>query len=94
MNIASINNDEQRFDLKLDCTSCSVMFPNYKLFYTFRKNKPGTKWVVLALDTDMIFLPNNIVYFCQTNAAAVFPQISEVYELCTTKSFENMFCNP
>ncbi|NSL52777.1 DUF4433 domain-containing protein [Bacillus sp. P2(2020)] len=94
MKIPSVHNDEQRFDSKLDCTSCSISFPNYKLFYTFREYKfPGSSWVVIVLDKDVLFSPLNITYFCQTNAAGVFPRISSAKELCTATAFENMFCN-
>ena len=94
MKIPSVHNDEQRIDSKLDCTSCSISFPNYKLFYTFREYKfPESSWVVIVLDKDVLFSPSNITYFCQTNAAGVFPRISSAKELCTATAFENMFCN-
>ncbi len=94
MKIPSVRNDEQRIDSKLDCTSCSITFPNYKLFYTFREYKfPGSSWVVIVLDKDVLFSPSNITYYCQTNAAGVFPRISSAKELCTATAFENMFCN-
>lgn len=94
MGITSIRNDEQRIDSKLDCTSCSIGFPNYKLFYTFRGSKfPGSSWVVIVLDKDVLFSPSNITYYCQTNAAGVFPRISSAKELCTATAFENMFCD-
>ena len=94
MKIPSIHNDEQRIDMKLDCTSCSVGFPNYKLFYTFREYKyPGTRWVIIVLDKDVLFSPTNIAYYCHTNAAGIFPRISSAKELCTANAFENMFCD-
>lgn len=94
MNIPSVRNDEQRIDSKLDCTSCSIVFPNYKLFYKFREYKfPGSSWVVIVLDKDILFSPSNISYYCQTNAAGVFPRISSAKELCMATAFENMFCD-
>ena len=94
MKIPSVHNDEQRIDSKLDCTSCSISFPNYKLFYTFREYKfPESSWVVIVLDKDVLFSPSNITYYCQTNAAGVFPRISSAKELCTATAFENMFCD-
>ena len=94
MKIPSVRNDEQRIDSKLDCTSCSIAFPNYKLFYTFREYKfPESGWVVIVLDKDALFSPSNITYYCQTNAAGVFPRISSAKELCTATAFENMFCD-
>ncbi len=94
MKIPSVHNDEQRIDSKLDCTSCSVGFPNYKLFYTFREYKfPGTRWVVVVLDKDVLFSPTNIAYYCYTNAAGIFPRISSAKELCTANAFQNMYCD-
>lgn len=93
MKIPSVHNDEQRIDSKLDCTSCSVTFPNYKLFYTFREYKfPGTKWAIIILNKDVLFSPFNISYYCHTNAAGVFPRVSSVKELCIANAFESMFC--
>jgi len=92
-NILSIHNDEQRIDAQLDCTSCSVGFPNYKLFYAFRESKyPGTKWVTIVIDTDILFSQTNIKYYCYTNASAVFPKTTYIKELCEANSFETMFC--
>jgi hypothetical protein len=92
--IVSIHNDEQRIDAKLDCTSCSVGFPNYKLFHFFRQYKyQGSKWVIIKLKTDVLFSSDNISYFCNTNAARVLPRISNVKELCNSVCFENMFCD-
>lgn len=94
MKIPSTHNDEQRIDSKLNCTSCSVEFSNYKLFYTFREYKfPGTRWAVVVLDKDVLFSPSNINYYCHTNAAGIFPRISSAKELCTANSFDNMFCD-
>ncbi len=90
--IVSIHNDDQRIDSKLDCTSCSVGFPNYRLFYSFREHKyPGNKWVIIILDKDVLLSSNNIAYYCHTNAARVLPGVKSDEELCTAKSFENMF---
>lgn len=92
MRINSVHNDEQRLDSQLDCTSCSVTFPNYKLFYFFRKTKfPDAKWAIIVLNPDVLFSPDNIVYFCPTNAASVLPKTSNLDELCYAKSFEDMF---
>lgn len=91
MRIASIRNDERRIDSRLDCTSCSITFPNYRLFYRFRQSSEPRNWVVLVLDTDVLFSPDNKVYFCGTNAAGLLPRISNPEELRTALSFEEMF---
>lgn len=92
-NLISTHNDENRIDSLFDCTSCSVGFPNYKLFYKFRECKyPGSKWVVIMISSDIIFSPENIVYFCNTNAAGILPKNKTINELCRAISFEKMFC--
>ena len=89
----SLHNDEQRIDTHLDCTSCSVTFPNYKLFSKFSDYKfPGSTWVMIVLSTDILLSPNNVIYFCHTNAASVVPRCLDVKDLCTANSFESMFC--
>ena len=94
MGINSVRNDEQRIDSKLDCTSCSITFPNYRLFYKFREyDYPGTRWVVLAIDKSILFSPSNITFFCYTNAARVIPQTRNLEDLCTVNAFKNMFCD-
>lgn len=93
LNIDSTHNDYQRIDEKLNCTSCSVEFPNYKLFYKFRKSKfPGETWVVIVLDIDLLLSENNESYFCQTNAARVLPSCGSKYRLRQGEAFDEMFC--
>lgn len=89
MELPSLHNDEQRIDYKLDCTSCSIGFPNYKLFFKFRGEVyPNTRWVIIVLDKDILFSPTNIAYYYKTNAASILPRV----DLCTAKALENMFC--
>lgn len=93
MEIDSFHNDKRRIDSRRDCTSCSISFPNYKLFYKFRESDfPGSSWVVLVLNKDVLFSSSNEAYYCSTNAARVLPRISKDRELCTSDAFENMFC--
>lgn len=91
--IRSVRNDSQRVDSRLDCTSCSISFPNYKLFYKFRNMFSGLNWVVIVLNKEILFSPTNTVYYCQTNAASVLPRISDEKELCKASAFEKMFCD-
>lgn len=90
--ICSVHNDDQRIDSHFDCTSCSIEFPNHKLFFKFRKNVyPGSKWVVILLDKSLLISPVNITYYCYTNAARVIPHTSNSYELCYASALERMF---
>jgi hypothetical protein len=93
MKIKSICNDDKRLDFRPDCTSCSVEFPNYRLFYTFREHKfPGTHCVIIAIVKEVVFSPANIAYYCSTNAARVIPRTINITDLCTSDAFESMFC--
>lgn len=93
-NIPSMHNDEQRIDSKLNFTSCSVGFPNYKLFYNFRDRKfPKTKWAILVIKADILFSSSNIIYFYSTNAANANSRLRNAKDLSTAYSFENMFCD-
>lgn len=94
MKLSSIRNDSQRIDFMPDCTSCSVEFPNYKLFFKFRNDNEnkGAKWVILKLKKDILFSPANLAYYCYTNAASLVPKSStKTKELLTSAAFESMF---
>lgn len=93
MKIESIHNDDQRIDEQLDATSLSIEFPNYSLFYQFRKYKyPDSKWIVLDVDKEVLFCPSRVIFYCRTNAASVLPRTSNTMDLCKADSFENLFC--
>jgi hypothetical protein len=93
-NLSSLINDEGRFESRLDCTSCSVAFPNYLLFHTFRECKfPGSRWAIIFLNIDILFSPSNIAYYYQTNAATANHRDTNTKELCSAQAFENMFCD-
>lgn len=64
--INAIRNDPQRIDGTTGIC-LSVSFPNYKLFYPFRKNNPGTQWAVLAIKANVIWEKD--CAFCRQNAA-------------------------
>lgn len=91
-NIHSIRNDTLRLEALLDCTSLSISFPNFKLFYKFRQRTPGAKWVVLAIDTEALFLPARKRYFCFRNASALIPYSNDLNSFTTAEAFSNMFC--
>lgn len=89
-NIETMFNDEQRIDSKLDCTSFSIEFPNYRLFSRFRNYKfPGQRWAVISVMAEVIFSQDNISYFYHSNAAGTktFPDGQ-----FTAEALENMFC--
>lgn len=61
-------NDQYRYDGFEDAVCMSIEFPNYKMFYSIRMQKPEeTKWVVLMLDASI--LCDLDCAFCVDNAA-------------------------
>lgn len=93
MKINSIHNDEMRYDQRRDCTSCSVGFPNWQLFYSFQLRDPKARWVIIRLKTEVLFSPQSINLFCITNAARVLSSDQDLKEFCTFDAFESMFCD-
>lgn len=64
--IADIN-DALRLDGQTDTISCSISFPNYKMFYRLRMSQPDINWVVIGISPEVLYLKNCI--FCKENAA-------------------------
>lgn len=91
--IKAVCNDAERLDLKPNCTSLSVEFPNYKLFYKFRKSSEKTRWVVIQVDPKVLLGKDREKYFCFTNAARVLPPVIDDRSLSWVSSFEKMFSN-
>lgn len=91
-NIESFHNDLDRLDQRLNCTSLSIDFPNYKVFYKKRMENQRERWVVVAIDINILFSNKNTAYFCCTNAAS--GSITCIDEnLCTSNAFEKMFAD-
>ncbi len=62
--------DELRIDFRMDYSSFSVSFPNYRVFYSKRMNTPFT-YVVLIIDPQIILdLPLNSISYLPDNAAS------------------------
>lgn len=60
-------NDVDRLDNRLDASSLSITFPNYQMFYTYRKKNPNSQWVVISYDAKKV-AKKDCAYF-QYNAA-------------------------
>lgn len=61
-------NDQHRYDNVDDAVCVSISFPNYKMFYTLKRDNPGTDWAVVRLDPKILWeLP---CAYCFTNAAS------------------------
>ena len=60
-------NDIDRLDNRLEASSLSIAFPNYQMFYTYRKKNPNLQWVVISYDAKKV-AKKDCAYF-QYNAA-------------------------
>lgn len=61
-------NDNYRLDGQQDSISCSISFPNYKMFYKLRQENPDVEWVVLYLKSSVLWEKD--CAFCVSNAAS------------------------
>lgn len=62
--------DEQRFDFRMDYSSFSISFPNYRIFYSKRINTPFT-YAVLIIDPQIVLdLPLRSISYLPDNAAS------------------------
>ena len=89
--ISGLFNDSDRFDNKLNTTSFSVEFPNYKMFYSLRNKNENSKWVVISIDPAILYLHKDNVYYCENNAASREIILRNKIELRKESSFRNMF---
>lgn len=62
-------NDDLRLDSREDTVCLSIGFPNYPMFYKYRKigEKNGIEWAVIVLSKDVLIEKDCL--FCHTNAA-------------------------
>lgn len=84
-----IFNDEYRFDRCESAICTSIEFPNYKMFYTLRQNNPGTGWVVLRIDANVIIDFESA--FCKTNAGNEEMYSVPLYEQQGEEAFLKLF---
>ena len=88
--MSHFSNDPRRYDGKKNCISLSVEYPNSDNLHKFMKEKIGAKWVVLAVDPEVILYHN--CYFAEHNAAS--SSISSFLDHnVSPKAFENMFAD-
>lgn len=87
--VAPVINDELRLDGHLDGLSLSVAFPNYLMFYKLRKDNPDVEWVVLGIDSSVLWLKD--CAFCKHNAADARISSQPLVQLKTPEAFIGMF---
>ena len=54
-NIIYTFNDVDRLDAHLDSISCSISFPNYKMFYRLRKTYSDSSWIIILINTSVLW---------------------------------------
>ena len=83
-----VANDELRLD-HVDGVCLSISFPNYKLFYKFRRKFPKEDWVVIDLSTDVI--ERKACIFNPCNAASGAMTRIEVERRMQMDALQEMF---
>ena len=87
--IEYVGNDSVRWDNRLDTVSLSVSEPNYQMFYRYKNNNPGSKWVVISYNAKLV-ADMDCAYFA-SNAASSLYLDQGWKEHTLLKSFESMF---
>ena len=81
-------NDNFRMDERLDATSLSISFPNYKMFYKCRQNSQKL-FCVIELDPSILYEKECI--FCIENAASRNEKLRSNYEKVGRNGIEQLF---
>jgi len=82
-------NDEYRFDNLSDTISLSVTFPNYKMFYSLRKENVADDWVVILIDAEKVL--SKPCAFCYDNAANSGISVIPLRQRMSLYAFHEMF---
>lgn len=82
-------NDEFRYDHCESANCLSIGFPNYKMFYSLRKQNEGVKWVVLGIKLDVLW--SKQCAFCYQNAASSTQTNIPISERRTVSAFKNLY---
>ena len=82
-------NDNLRLDNRLNGTSVSIAYPNAKMLYKYRIEKPKADWVIIAIDPSVLWEKD--CAFCKKNAATKFIRDLPVNQLKTAQAFQSMF---
>lgn len=83
-------NDSDRIDGHLDAICLSVSFPNAKMFYKYRRLKPGA-WVILEINPSVLWTKNCAFY--PTNAASNHVRFNDLELMKGAKAFNALFAN-
>ena len=88
-NIRCNFNDNKRLDGLEDAICLSISFPNYRLFYKFRKQYTSSAWIILEIDPTLLWEYECI--FCIHNAASSLVSRKSTEERKTFEEFKKIF---
>lgn len=90
-NIFFSSNDPLRLDKRLNTISCSIMWPNYRMFFSLRQSNLHQQYVLIRLKASILYeLP---CLFFTTNAAnSVFADVPDE-SLSGAEAFLKLFDN-
>jgi len=89
LGLSMLRNDTLRLDKQLDGISLSIGFPNYRMFYKYRRQEASTEWAVLSLSPEILW--EKQCGFYQHNAADSRMRYRRRQEARLPKSFRDMF---
>ncbi|HDU8551907.1 MAG: DarT ssDNA thymidine ADP-ribosyltransferase family protein [Morganella morganii] len=81
-------NDEDRIDGHLDAICVSISFPNSKMFYKYRRLKPGN-WAILEITPSVLWDKNCAFY--PTNAASNNVRFNDPDLMKGSEAFADLF---
>ena len=88
-NIAVYTNDQYRYDECENAICMSIEFPNYKMFYSLRKENPDIDWAVLLINASVLL--DFDCAFCTTNAGSAESYSIPIEKRKGILAFQNLF---
>lgn len=83
-------NDEYRWDHCTDCVNVTIEFPNSWTLKSYMANSPGTDWIMLFLNPELLYEQEN--YYAYHNAST--GEINRnIRNMNKNEDFENMFAD-
>lgn len=82
-------NDYFRYDNVTQSISTSITSPNYKMFWSIRRENPDEDWAVLFIDAKAAL--NLKCAFCYINAASSQISTIDLDQRCTYEYYQKMF---
>jgi hypothetical protein len=81
--------DLHRLDGKLDYISNSISFPNYKMFFSKRKDNLSVKWAVLSIDSSILVDKFDTEFYRMNAASSDLNKCR--FDACSNNALEDMF---